>query len=252
MIPGVLMKVYKLFSELASEKRLGIIHALGQKSMKFTEISNEFDMTSPEASRHLSRLTDAKLIEKKGDGDYYVTSFGEMILTSISEIEFIAEKSEHFLSHDASPIPDPLLERMEDLSEGKIVTGVYKIIDTVDEKLDEIQEYLFYMTDDIPNLYIRKSEKKIREGIEVRVILPEGTHQDLLSNVDEEIVEKVEVRVLNKVNMAVNVNDVFATIALPGQDGNIDRQAVLFGYDSKFRQWCREVFEYYWERAEAL
>lgn len=246
------MKVDKLFQELASKKRLGIIGALGQKPMKFTEISDEFDMTSPEASRHLGRLIDAKLIEKKGDGNYSITFFGEMVLTSISELEFIAEKSEHFLSHDASPIPDHLLERMEDLSDGQIVTGVYKIIDTVDEKLDEIEDYLFYMTDDIPNLYIRKSEKKIADGIEVRVILPKGTHQDLLANVDEKLVGKVNVRVLEKVNMAVNVNDVFATIALPGTDGNIDRQAVLFGSDSKFRQWCKEVFEYYWERAEAL
>ncbi len=246
------MKVNKLFSELASEKRLGIIETLGKGSMKFTEISNKFDMTSPEASRHLSRLQDTKLIEKKGDGGYHITFFGKMILTSISELEFITENSDHFLTHDASQIPDHLLERMEDLSEGKIIKGVYYVIGAVDEQLDEIEEYLFYMTDDIPSLYLQKSEKKIAEGIDVRTVLPKETHQSLLEKIDGAVIEKVDARVLDDVKMAISASDRFATIALPNIDGDIDRQAVLFGYDSKFKEWCKELFEYYWGKAEVL
>ena len=73
------MKVYELFTELSSENRLSILQILDKKPMTFTGLTKEVDMNSAEASRQLSRLTDAGLIEKKGDGIYYNTFFGKLV-----------------------------------------------------------------------------------------------------------------------------------------------------------------------------
>jgi len=53
------MKVYELFTELSSENRLSILQILDEKPMTFTSLVKEIDMNSAEASRQLSRLTEA-------------------------------------------------------------------------------------------------------------------------------------------------------------------------------------------------
>ena len=103
------MKVYELFTELSSENRLGILQTLNEKTMTFTSLIKEIDMNSTEASRQLSRLTEARLIEKKGDGRYYNTIFGKLVLSSILSLNFISEKSVYFFEHDTAPIPLDLL-----------------------------------------------------------------------------------------------------------------------------------------------
>lgn len=65
------MKVYELFTELSSEKRLGILQTLDEKPMTFTSLIKKVHINSTEATRQLSRLAQVRLIEKKGDGNYY-------------------------------------------------------------------------------------------------------------------------------------------------------------------------------------
>ncbi len=115
------MKVFDLFAELSSENRLGILQTLNEKPKTFTSLIKEVDINSTEASRQLSRLTEARLIEKKGDGRYYNTSFGKLVLSSISNLTFISEKSGYFLNHNTTQIPLDLLRQMDALSKGEIV-----------------------------------------------------------------------------------------------------------------------------------
>ncbi len=142
------MKVFDLFAELSSENRLGILQTLDEKPMTFTNLIKEVNMSSTEASRQLSRLTEAQLIEKKGDGRYYNTLFGKLVLSSISDLNFISEKSGYFLNHYTAQIPLDLLRQIDSLSKGEIVTGVYNILNTYEKFI--IKSYVWYMSDDFP------------------------------------------------------------------------------------------------------
>ena len=136
------MNIYELFTELSSENRLGILQTLDEKPMTFTSLIKEVDMNSTEASRQLSRLTEARLIEKKGDGRYYNTLFGKLVLSSISDLNFISERSEYFLNHDTSQIPLDLLRQIDALSTGEIITGVYNILNTHEKLGAGIKSYM--------------------------------------------------------------------------------------------------------------
>ncbi|HEY9246237.1 MAG TPA: helix-turn-helix domain-containing protein, partial [Candidatus Methanoperedens sp.] len=160
------MKAYELFTELSSENRLAILQILDEKPMTFTSIIKEIDMNSAEASRQLSRLTKIQLIEKKGDGKYYNTPFGKLVLSSISGLNFISEKSGYFLNHNTSQIPLELLRQIDSLSKGEIVTGFYNIMNTYEKFI--IKSYVWYMSDDFPRHQLPNIEKKLEEGKEFR------------------------------------------------------------------------------------
>ena len=229
-----------------SEVRVfGSTETLDEKPMTFTNLIKEVDITSTEASRQLSRLTEAQLIEKKGDGIYYNTLLGKLVISTISDMNFISEKSGYFLKHDTAQIPLDLLRQIDALSKGEIITGVYNILNTHEKLGDGIKSYMWYMSDDFPRHHLPNIEKKLEEGLEIRVILP----KDLCSAsiLTEKNRNKIKAKVLDEIKISVIVTDKFSILELPGQDGKIDQNTAIFGYDDRFREWCKKLFQYYWE-----
>jgi len=239
------MKVYELFTELSSENRLGILKALYEKPMTFTSLIKEIDLNSTEASRQLSRLTQVRLIEKKGDGRYYNTLFGNLVISSIPDMNFISENSVYFLEHDTSPIPLELLRQIDALSTGKIVTGVYNILSTHEKLSEDIKSHFWYMSDDFPRHHMPNVEKVLEHGMELRVIFPKDLFQSL--KISEKNREKIQFRELDNVKLSVMTTNSFSMLKLPGPDGKIDQNTAIFGYDERFRKWCEKLFEHYWD-----
>lgn len=243
------MKVYDLFTELSSENRAAILHILNERPMTFTNLIKEIDMNSAEASRQLSRLTDAMLIEKRGDGKYYNTLFGKLVISTISNLSFISEKSEYFLKHNTANIPLDLLRQIDALSTGEIVTGVYNILNTHEKLGDGIKSYMWYMSDDFPHHHLPNIERKLEEGVEIRVILPKDKCSPSL--LTEKNRKKIVNKVMDEIKISIIVSDKFCMLELPGPDGKIDHNTAFFGYDDLFREWCKNLFLYYWESKSA-
>ncbi len=244
------MKAYELFTELSSESRLGILQTLDEEPMTFTSLIKEVNMNSTEASRQLSRLTEARLIEKKGDGKYYNTLFGKLVLSGISDLYVISEKSGYFLEHDTAPIPPDILRQIDALSTGEIVTGVYNILNTHEKLGEGIKSYMWYMSDDFPRHHLPNIEKKLEEGLEIRVILPKYmcSAKPFSAPLSEKNRKKLEIKVLDEIKISIIVSDKFSMLELPGQDGKIDQNTAIFGYDDRFGEWCKKLFQYYWAK----
>ncbi len=244
------MKIHELFTELSSENRLGILKTLDEKSMTFTSLIKEININSTEASRQLSRLTEAQLIEKKGDGKYYNTLFGKLVLSGISDLNFISEKSGYFREHDTAPIPSDLIRQIDDLSKGEIITGVYNILNTHEKLGDGIKSYMWYMSDDFPRHHLPNIEKKLEEGLEIKVILPNimCSAKPFTSPLSEKNRKRLEIKVLDEIKISIIVSDNFCMLELSGTDGKIDHNTAILGYDDRFREWCKKLFLYYWTK----
>jgi predicted transcriptional regulator len=60
--------------------------------------------------------------------------------------------------------------------------------------------------------------------------------------------KKIEIKVLDEIKISIIVSDKFSMLELPGQDGKIDQNTAIFGYDERFREWCKNLFQYYWAK----
>lgn len=243
------MRAHELFAELASEKRINILQTLGHEPTKFTLLSEKFGMSSPESSRHLKRLVDANLIEKGSDGNYNLTLLGHSILASIKDANFIIDRSEYFTTHDTSPIPNEFLSQIDVLSEGEIVTGTFEIIATLDKKFDGVEEYFCFMAEDFPRQFIGKGEGLIEKGVKFRVIFPGTLVGSLLPGLSDNMKKGLDIRVMENINLLINVNDKYARVSLPGPEGVIDHNATILGSDGLFTKWCKQLFDHYWDIA---
>ena len=79
----------KLFFELASESRLGILHELQAKELKMQEMARRLDLTDTEACRQLQRLSEARLVQKQPNGAYILTAYAKLVLGISSPLDFI-------------------------------------------------------------------------------------------------------------------------------------------------------------------
>ncbi len=239
------MRSYELFAELASKNRLAIIYALEKGPLKFSQIATQIGATSPELSRQLNRLMDVELIQKDAEGVYSLSPLSQALLPSMASFEVIGKFSKFFRKHDVSSIPPELSRRLDALEDGEVIEGVFVLMERVDRLFEEISEYSWYLSNDFPRFYISRIKKKLHEGVEIRVLYPESLIDLILSESDNDIIQKVEMRAIDEVNIIINVSDSFGLIALPGPDGIIDRDMVLLGRTEQFKQWCRDIFEYY-------
>jgi predicted transcriptional regulator len=137
------------------------------------------------------------------------------------------------------------LRQIDALSTGEIITGVYNILNTHEKLGDGIKSHMWYMSDDFPRHHLPDIERKLDEGVEIRVILPnDKCSASLLSEKNR---KKIESKVMDEVKISVIVSDIFCMLELPGPDGKIDQITAIFGYDDRFKEWCKNLFQYYWE-----
>jgi predicted transcriptional regulator len=54
---------------------------------------------------------------------------------------------------------------------------------------------------------------------------------------------------VEKVEIALYISDERAAVMFPNMRGEIDMGAILIGSEPMFYEWCKDLFDHYWERA---
>ena len=245
------MEPSKLYSLLSNENRLKILGILSREPSRFTAIQRSIGISSPELARQLSNLLKVGLVEAHSGG-YALSNFGRITLESSKLIDYIAESYGYLSKHDISPIPDSLKRRLDILSDGRVISSAYSILDILRSYEPLVQTRYWDLSDDYPSLLLGLVEGMLSRDVEIRVIYPPATLEKAKREAGSRISEGIKAKALPSVKVTVVVSDVFAMFGLPDLSGVVDRQNYLFSETPRFIDWCREFFECYWEKARAL
>ena len=124
-----------LLSEIAIEKR------------RLSQLTAKLSATAQETSKHLTRLRNAKLIEKDSDGFFGLTAFGKIIVNLLPSIKFLTQNREYFLSHDISSLPWEFIERIGELKEGEYAEKVGAILAHLQQVVQDAEKHIWLMAD---------------------------------------------------------------------------------------------------------
>ena len=253
--------VCNLFFELSNEIRLRIMLELVKDPLKLTHVSNKLDLTSSESFRHLSRLSDSKLIVKNVEGFFRLTPVGEQALKWIPGYEFISDNSDYFQSHTLSNIPNELLLRLGELSGCMFSDDALVSVSNIESVISEADEYIYTIHDQFLLSVYPLASEAVNRGVQIKTIDPVVYNPSLQirGEVSEED-QKTLTQALEKgglVPRMIEHFDVFlwmsekevAILSFPSFDGKFD----YLGFTSKddgALKWCNDLFRYYWERAE--
>ena len=240
-------EISKVLFELSSTRRANILFKIQKESLKMQQIAKSLDMTVTETFRHLQRLTDAKLVEKQVDGTYAITSFGNLATGFLSGFNFILKHTDYFLEHDVSCIPYEFVNRLGELSAAEFGIEPIAGFNRVRKMVSEAEKYLWTMAEQVDSSTQQPIAEKAPKGLDFKFIM-QGNLAATFTNVKDTAVLTGS-RVFQHIPVTLVINENEASVTFRTRSGTMDYMG-LHGSDEKFLKWTRDLFMYYWEKAQ--
>lgn len=164
----------KYFLSLPATEGSAYFLKLGKKDLKMQQIAKSLDMTVTETFRHLQRLSDAKLIAKKVDGAYSITSLGNLAIGLLSSFNFIMKNDNYFLEHDVSCLPYEFVNRLGELSAGEFCGEAMADFNRVRKMVYDADECIWAIGEQVESSHVQPTIEKVSKGLNFRLILQQG------------------------------------------------------------------------------
>jgi predicted transcriptional regulator len=219
---------------------------------RLSHISKDLDLTLSESSRHLQRLSDAKLIKKDSNGLYLLTSFGENVLSQLQGLDFVSRNSDYFNDHIMSTLPYEFLNRIGELNNSVRSSHLFKGLELVKNAVEGTQKQMWILSDKIFNLFSSTVNQKLSPKLDCRLILPANEMPSDNEAIVPSTAPGVNKRTLPSVEFMILVFDNNAGFTSKRQDERMDYGAGFQSRDPISYKWCKDLFLYYWDKAEPL
>jgi len=251
-----LERLYDLLFEVSNEYRHRILIMLNEEAMRVTALSKEFKLTSPEISRHISRLSENGLVTKDVEGLFHITPFGRMVLVMLQEFEFTSKHSEYFASHIVKGLPERLIKRIGDLSGSEYSDSIPDFFRQIEQVINGAEQECWMMVEQFPLNHLSHVVNAIERGVQVRIIEP----RDRMLSLDLEalapsdshalgqtkLTDLVELKILDEVNVFMYLSDTSLVLAFPTMAGENEYKGFV-STDPKSHDWCKDLFLHYWD-----
>jgi predicted transcriptional regulator len=253
-------KLCDILFELSNEDRLLILLRLLEEPSNLTNLSKKLNLTTQEASRHVSRLTEVNLTRRDTEGLIHVNPVGRLLLIQMRDMELVSRHLEYFNLHRTEHLPIEFTSRLGELTNATYIDDVMVVLHNMENVIVEAEEYIWSMTDQYPSNAYSLFADAMERGVVLYAIEREGysAPPQILDDIPEKVRETI-VRLRSKgfavdrllpdidVHIFMNEKEV-ASVAFPLHSGRFD----YLGFTSKDPQvhnWCHDVYEHYWETA---
>jgi predicted transcriptional regulator len=250
-----LERLCDLLFEISNEDRVKILLQLRTKPLRVSNLSRELGLSIQEISRHVSRLGEAGLAQKNVDGYHSLTSFGEMILEQLQELDFSSKHRDYFTTHTQAHLPRELAKRLSDLGDSEYTDDAMDYFRFTENLFRESKEYVWLLVDQFPLNSLPAIIEAIERGVKFKIIEPRdrALDPDIDSMTSEENqalsrarqTPLIEQRMLDEVNTFLYLSERMCVLALPASDGQYDYKGFT-ATDKSSLDWCIELFDYYW------
>ena len=240
--------------DLASPQRLNILFKLLSKDSTPTEIAKELESTKQEVHRNFMRLEESGLIEKKNNGKYSTTAFGESVCTQVPTIVFFSQNQKYFEEHTFGNIPYKFKLRCGQLATSQHIKGISKVLEQWKSIYKNSDKYIYEILSEAPLDLIEPLVKQIKKGIKFQYIFSESTvvpkgRKALLKKLGfDNLIEKgfIERKMTKNVQTIIVLNEKEACVLFPTKNGESDLTEMFYSDDSMFHEWCLDYFRFCW------
>lgn len=252
--------VGSLFFELAGDLRLSMLARLDQKPYRLSQLASELDATMQEAHRNMTRLVSSGLVSKDREGELVLTSYGRTIVAMIPGYEFLYRNKEFFMDHSLGDLPPKFIQRMGAFQKCEVVRGVMAILQRWKNLYIESDSYIREIMAQVPLDVIETVSGRIDQGVKFsyifasNAVIPKGRTQILQKLGWRNYISKglVERRMLPQVRVMTIFNESQGCVVFPNMKGEPDLNVMFHGKDREFLEWCSDLFDYQWARAETF
>jgi predicted transcriptional regulator len=243
----------KLLFELSNEDRLQILQALVDNQENLTTLASTLNLTVQETSRHLARMSKAKLIQKGSDGAYSITPYGSQLQEILPSLSYLIRNQDYFMTHTLSKLPRKFISRVGDLTKADFTDNAIVLFQQVDSLISRANEYVWILSDQALSSTFPLLMESMERGVEFRVVLPADigvpeVPEEKLPDFGKFRGKLMEPKHLKTVDHVVILSETDAILVLPDLDGHLDYTGFRL-QDKDGHTWCRDLFIHFWEEA---
>ena len=242
-------RIERLYFELASESRLGILNELSKQDGKMREIARKLELTTTEAFRQLQRLNEALLVQKKPEGTYSITEYGLLVLQFSAFFEFIHNHREYFSTHNVRRLPYQFLNRIGELSKAEFKSNMMENINGAERVAREAEKYMWGGGIEQPMSIRATLLEGISKGVKYKFLFPKRFIPKELTIPG--LAQAAEIRSMEDLPFNVAMSEKEAGISFQLSDGRADYVSFV-GKDPVFVNWVKDLFLYYWDKGNRL
>lgn len=242
-------RIEKLYFELASESRLGILREVNVAGGKMREIARKLDLTTTETFRQLQRLNEALLVQKQPDGNYAITEYGRFVLQLSSSFEFIYKHRQYFSTHNLRRLPYQFQNRIGELSSALFGTDTMENINLAERVTREAEQYMWGGGAEQPLNIGPILMESIPKGVKYKFLFPKRfIHPRPLP---PQMAGAIEWRSFEDLPVNIVLTEKEAGISFCLAGGKADYLGFA-GKDPVFLGWVKDLFNYYWEKGKRI
>lgn len=243
----------KLLFELSNEDRLRILKALVDNQEKLTTLASTLNLTVQETSRHLARMSKAKLIQKGSDGAYSITPYGSQLQEILPSLSYLIRNQDYFMTHTLSKLPRKFISRVGDLIKADFTDNAIVLFQQVDSLISRANEYVWILSDQALSSTFPLLMESMERGVEFRVVLPADIGvpeipEEKLPDFGKFRGKLMEPRHLKTVDHVVILSETEAILVLPDLDNHLDYTGFRL-QDRDGHTWCHDLFMHFWKEA---
>ena len=242
-------RVEKLYFELASESRLGILREINVAGGKMREIARKLDLTTTETFRQLQRLNEALLVQKRTNGDYAITEYGRFVLQLSSSFEFLYKHRQYFSTHDFRRLPYQFQNRIGELSSASLGTDTMENINLAERITREAEQYMWgggvEQSLNISSILM----ESIPKGVKYKFLFPQRFINP--RPLPPQMAGAIEWRCFEDLPVNIVLTEKEAGISFCLVGGKADYVGFA-GKDPVFLGWVKDLFCYYWEKGKRV
>ncbi|UCE14819.1 MAG: ArsR family transcriptional regulator [Candidatus Heimdallarchaeota archaeon] len=231
-------------ADIIHPTRLKMLDLLGGGSQALADIAQNLELSKPEISRHLAKLRELNLVEKR-DKIHHLTGLGEVILNLTSPIEFIINNYDYFMNHKVD-LPFSFIRDIDSLMNSELLSGTGYFI----SKIEEIREKTANEAKMMVDQPFPGSDTQIEKGL---LIVPTYAKSE---NLNLELLHKTcnyfEIRTLPIINLSLGIIDrKYGFLLFPERiTGKIDYNYAFYVTDDMGLDFLSRLWDYFWEKAE--
>jgi len=253
------MNGLNLLSDIASGPRLEILQILETSELKTSQIAKKMNTSIQALTRHIEKLIESKLVEKTPDGTYKLTSIAKVVLSQIPFFEFLDNHKEYFTTHDFIGIPDHLMVRMGELVDCDLEENVMEGMQRARDFCENAKESLQGATFTVPLEFFDAMIPNLKQGVHIKNTFGKNTivskgfskyparNEYLTYTNSGQVIEKI----VEHIPLVVAITENECQLIFANKDlGYPDGKSIFFSKDPKFKKWCQELVDYYWNLPE--
>lgn len=234
--------------ELAHPVRMKILRTIAVEPLTLEGTAKHIEATVEETKINLERLANFRFVEKDANGKYHAAPLGHLALSTLADMDFVAQHSDFFQEHELSLLPQELVSRLGELAESERLEGSVSNIQRVERVVERSKGRVWVVTNEVLMDAVPIIRDKISKGIDFRIIIDQTFKPP--ESFSPSIPDKW--RQIPKIPAATVLTGNEALLFFPNRKLDLDTAHAFTSEDPQFMKWCEDLVEILWHEGYGL